>query len=92
MSQKIPSFELSDFTKYQWAEILAQTNPKKCHNYSEAFRAKAEEYQLYGDSLAQDIFTFLSKITCLSMALTGFTGSNNTSFTKTYFMEVEKMI
>ncbi|MEQ8973866.1 MAG: DUF4209 domain-containing protein [Coleofasciculus sp. C1-SOL-03] len=73
MSQKIPSF----FTKYQWAEILAQTNPKKCHNYSEAFRAKAEEYQLYGDSLAQDIFTFLSKITCLSMALTG---SNNTSF------------
>lgn len=82
MSQNIPSFELSDFTKYQWAEILAQTNPKKCQNYSEAFRAKAEEYQSYGDSIAQDIFTFLSKITCLSMALTG---SNNTSF-------MEKMI
>ena len=82
MSQNIPSFELSDFTKYQWAEILAQTNPKKCQNYSEAFRAKAEEYQSHGDSLAQEIFTFLSKITCLSMALTGL---NNTSF-------MEKMI
>lgn len=76
MSPKIPSFELSDFTKYQWAEILAQTNPKKCQNYSEAFRAKAEEYQSHGDSLAQGIFTFLSKMTCLSMALTG---SNSTS-------------
>ncbi|WP_446415470.1 DUF7380 domain-containing protein, partial [Coleofasciculus sp.] len=50
MSPKIPSFELSDFTKYQWTEILAQTNPKKCENYSKAFRAKAEEYQSHGDS------------------------------------------
>ena len=82
MSQNIPSLELSDFTKYQWTDILAQANPKKCQNYSEAFRAKAEEYQSYGDSLAQEIFTFLSKITCLSMALTGL---NNTSF-------MEKMI
>ncbi len=82
MSQDIPSFELSDFTKYQWTEILSQAHQKKCQNYSELFRAKAEEYQSYGDSLAQNIFSFLSKITCLSMALTG---SNNTSF-------MEKMI
>jgi hypothetical protein len=82
MSQDISSFELSDFTKYQWTQILAQANPKKCQNYSEVFRAKAEEYQLSGDSLAQEIFTFLSKITCLSMDIIG---SKNTSF-------MEKMI
>jgi Domain of unknown function (DUF4209) len=71
MSQAAPLFELSDFARYRWTEILEQIHPKECENYSEALRAKAREYQLQGDDLAQELFTFLSKITSIFIAPLG---------------------
>ncbi|RCJ34002.1 hypothetical protein A6769_23485 [Nostoc punctiforme NIES-2108] len=63
----VPQFELSDFDKYQWTEILDKKIPKECQNYSEEFRIKSEAYKLSGDRIAQEIFKFLSEITSLLM-------------------------
>lgn len=71
MSQATPLFELSDFTRYRWTDILEQTHPKECENYSEGFKVKSKNYQLLGDNLAQEIFTFLSKITSIYLAPIG---------------------
>ncbi len=67
MSQSKPKllFESVDFDNYQWREVLDQTSQKQCTNYSEAFRAKA--YQLSNDTVAQDVFMFLSEITSVVM-------------------------
>lgn len=69
MSQSKPEllFDAADFDKYQWTEILAQVSPKQCRNYNEEFQVKAEAYQLSGDTLAHEIFKFLSKITSIIM-------------------------
>ncbi|MEH1765276.1 DUF4209 domain-containing protein [Nostoc sp.] len=69
MSQfrSVPQFELSDFDKYQWTEILDKKIAKECQNYSEEFRLKSEVYKSSGDSIAQEIFKFLSEITSLLM-------------------------
>ncbi|MEH2419765.1 MAG: hypothetical protein V7K48_02090 [Nostoc sp.] len=40
--ESVPQFELSDFEKYQWTEILDKKIPKECQNYSEEFRIKSE--------------------------------------------------
>ena len=65
MSQKTPLFDISDFSKYQWTEILKLTNSKKCEEYSQMFQAKAEEYRLKEDHLGQAIFSFLSRVNAL---------------------------
>jgi hypothetical protein len=65
MSKETPSFDLSNFSKYEWAEVLKLTNQKKCQDYSQIFNTKAEEYRLNGDNVAQEIFLFLSKVTAL---------------------------
>ena len=59
MSKETQSFNHTDFSKYQWTEVIKLTNPKKCEDYSQIFQAKAEEYRLNGDNLAQEIFLFL---------------------------------
>lgn len=65
--ESVPQFELSDFDKYQWTEILDKKIPKECQNYSEEFRILSEAYKLSGDRIAQEIFKFLSEITSLLM-------------------------
>lgn len=63
MPKETQSLDISDFSKYQWTEILELKNPKKCKNYSQIFRDKAEEYLSNGDNVAQEIFLFLSRVT-----------------------------
>ncbi|BBD66084.1 hypothetical protein NIES4072_02370 [Nostoc commune NIES-4072] len=65
--ESVPQFELSDFDKYQWTEILDKRISKECQNYSEEFRILSEAYKLSGDRIAQEIFKFLSEITSLLM-------------------------
>ena len=77
MSKETQSFDLSDFSKYQWAEVLKLTNQKKCQDYSQIFKTKAEEYRLNGDNVAQEIFLFLSRVTALWIEPIG---QKNTSF------------
>ena len=69
MSQFQPEllFDAADFDKYQWTEILVRVSSKECQNYSEGFLAKAEAYQASGDTLAHEIFKFLSEITSIVM-------------------------
>ncbi len=62
-----PLFDAADFDKYQWTEILDQVSPKQCRNYNEEFWAKAKAYESSGDTLAQEIFKFLSEITSIVM-------------------------
>jgi hypothetical protein len=62
-----PLFDAADFDKYQWTEILDRVSPKQCRNYNEEFWAKAKAYQSSGDTLAQEIFKFLSEITSIVM-------------------------
>ncbi|BAZ21554.1 hypothetical protein NIES4073_24320 [Kalymmatonema gypsitolerans NIES-4073] len=62
-----PLFKTEDFDKYQWIAILDRVIPKQCWNYSEEFRARAEAYQLSGDTLGQEVFKFLSEITSILM-------------------------
>lgn len=62
-----PLFKLSDFDKYEWTEVLDQTSPKECWNYSKDFQKKVEVYELSNDTLAQEIFKFLSKVTSILM-------------------------
>ncbi len=63
MSKETQSFELSDFSKYQWTEVIKPVNRQKCKEYSKVFQAKAEEYRLNSDSVAQEVFLFLSRVT-----------------------------
>lgn len=65
MSKDTQLFDLSDFSKYQWTEILKLTNYRKCDEYSKVFREKAEEYRSNEDYVAQTIFLFLSRVTAL---------------------------
>jgi hypothetical protein len=62
-----PLFDAADFDKYQWTEILDRVSPKQCRNYNEEFWAKAKAYQSSGDTLAQEIFKFLSETTSIVM-------------------------
>lgn len=62
-----PLFDTADFDKYQWAEILGRVSSKECQNYSKGFLEEAGAYQASGDTLAHEIFKFLSEITSVVM-------------------------
>ena len=65
--QPNPLFKTENFDQYQWTAILARSTSKQCRNYSEEFRARAEDYQSSGDMLGQEVFKFLSEITSILM-------------------------
>lgn len=69
MSQILPSFRLADFARYSWEDVLEQTDFKECYHYSTAFHLRTQEAEASGDSLAHEVFTFLSEITSNIMQL-----------------------
>jgi hypothetical protein len=79
-----PLFEVADFDKYRWTEILKRASLQECRSYSNEFRIEAAKHQSSGDTSAQKIFEFLSRITSIAMSPLG---PKNDSYVETIIDE-----
>jgi hypothetical protein len=90
-----PLFDIADFEKYQWLDVLASANLKhlkQCEDYSKEFKERAKIYELNGDSLAQEIFNFLENITSNLMKPLGHGQSYTENFIDESISEQELFI
>ena len=81
------SFELEDFEKYQWKEIIDNSQVKECRQYSNLFEIEAKKYRQSNDKNGENIFAFLGILTSFFLETLTFELSNSEKYYPNLFSE-----